>query len=81
VAIDSKGSANAGAANSVRATVRTRLSHESLLQHVAAIGGYKASLETEIKDGAAVKGTDSDSPKCGCGCAVLDAVADAAAGT
>jgi hypothetical protein len=64
VAIDCRGSANAGAANSIRATVRTRLSRDSLLQHVAAIGGYKASLETEIKDGAAAKGADSDSPKC-----------------
>jgi len=63
VAIDSRGSANAGSANSIRATVRTRLSHESLLQHVAAIGGFKACLETDIKDGASVKASDSDSPK------------------
>jgi hypothetical protein len=65
VAIDSKGSANAGSANSIRVTVRTRLSRDSLMQHVAAIGGFKASLETEIKEGAAAKqGVESDSPKC-----------------
>jgi hypothetical protein len=64
VAIDSRGSVNSGGANSIRATVRTRLSHENLLQHIAAIGGFKASLEKEIKDGAAMKQcTDSDSPK------------------
>jgi hypothetical protein len=79
VAIDSKASANSGAANSVRATIRTRLSHEKLLQHIAAIGGYRASLETEIKDGAAVRGGDSDSPRCERRCAVRAAAADAAA--
>ncbi len=64
MAIDSRGSANAGSANSIRVTVRTRLSHDSLLQHVTALGGFKASLETEIKEGVAVKqGVDSDSPK------------------
>ena len=65
MAIDSRGSASAGSVNSIRATVRTRLSHDVLLQHVTAIGGFRASLETEVKDGGAVKeGGDSDSPKC-----------------